>query len=76
MKPLKITYKYWRTEKDYDTRPAIPTPRLIDSPELAHRLAENGNQKVRSQYSWQVIASQFHNLYQGILDRKGDAWQV
>ena len=40
--------------------------RLIEDPELAHRLADNGNQKVVSQYTWSEIASQFHAVYEEV----------
>jgi glycosyltransferase involved in cell wall biosynthesis len=50
--------------------------RLIDSPELAHRLAENGNHKVFAQYSWPAVASQFHAVYEEVVSRKRNAWQA
>ena len=49
---------------------------LIEDPELAHRLAENGNQKVISQYTWSAIACQFHAVYAEVIDRKRGAWQA
>lgn len=49
---------------------------LIESPELAYRLAENGNQKVLTQYTWPAVASQFHAVYEEVVSRKGNAWQA
>jgi glycosyltransferase involved in cell wall biosynthesis len=50
--------------------------RLIDSPELAHRLAENGNHKVFAQYSWPAVARQFHEVYEVVVSRKRNTWQA
>jgi glycosyltransferase involved in cell wall biosynthesis len=50
--------------------------RLIEDPKLAQRLAENGNQKVVSQYTWSAIASQFHAVYEEVIKQKREAWRA
>ena len=50
--------------------------RLIEEPELAHRLAENGNQKVVNQHTWSAVASQFHAVYEEVVNRKRKAWRA
>ena len=50
--------------------------RLIEDPELAHKLAENGNLKVTSQYTWSAIASQFHAVYEEVIKQKRGAWRA
>jgi glycosyltransferase involved in cell wall biosynthesis len=49
---------------------------LIEDPKLAHRLEENGIQKVVSQYTWSEIASQFHAVYEEVIKQKREAWRA